>query len=100
VGAENVAIFITAIVTIFAERKFRRTQENVNRHCNYLLYYGNQAPYYFNMSAYRRYEYWKISDIHNPGLYSWAVGIKNCFSDNKTHKKEMTNKYVMKIYSQ
>jgi hypothetical protein len=34
---------ITAIVTIFGERKFRRTLENFNRHCNYLLYYGIRA---------------------------------------------------------
>jgi hypothetical protein len=32
-------------------------------------------------------------------LYSWAVGIKECFSDDKIQKLEMTSKYVMKKYS-
>jgi hypothetical protein len=43
VGAEHGATIITARVAIFGERKFRRTLENVNGHCNYLLYYGIQA---------------------------------------------------------
>jgi hypothetical protein len=43
VGAEHGANIITAILTIFVERKFRRTLENFNIHCNYLLYYGIQA---------------------------------------------------------
>jgi hypothetical protein len=43
VGAEHGANIITAIVTIFGEIKFRRTLENFNRHCNYLLYYGIEA---------------------------------------------------------
>jgi hypothetical protein len=34
VGAEHGADIITAILTIFVEGKFRRTLENVNRHCN------------------------------------------------------------------
>jgi hypothetical protein len=43
VGAEHGADIITAIVTVFVERKFRRTLENFNRHYNYLLYYATQA---------------------------------------------------------
>jgi hypothetical protein len=43
VGAGHGADNITAIVTIFGEREFRRTLETFNRHCNYLLYYGIQA---------------------------------------------------------
>jgi uncharacterized protein YozE (UPF0346 family) len=43
VGAENFASTIMAIGTIFAERKFPRTLENFNRHCNYLLDYGIQV---------------------------------------------------------
>jgi hypothetical protein len=43
VGAEHGANITTAIVTIFGERKFQKTLENFNRHCNYLLYYGIQA---------------------------------------------------------
>jgi hypothetical protein len=43
VGTEHGANIITAIVTIFEERKFRRTLEHFNRHCNYILYYGIQA---------------------------------------------------------
>jgi hypothetical protein len=43
VGAENFASIITAIVTIFGERKFWRTLENFNIHSNYLLYYEIQA---------------------------------------------------------
>jgi hypothetical protein len=38
--AEYFASIITAIVAIFGERKFRRTLEHFNGHCNYLLYYG------------------------------------------------------------
>jgi hypothetical protein len=34
VGAEHGADIITAILTILIERKFRRTLENVNIHCN------------------------------------------------------------------
>jgi hypothetical protein len=44
VGAEHGANIITAIVTVFGERNFRRTLENFNRRCNYLLYYGVHAP--------------------------------------------------------
>jgi hypothetical protein len=40
VGVEHGANIITAIVRIFGERKYRRTLENFNRRCNYLLYYG------------------------------------------------------------
>jgi hypothetical protein len=43
VGVEHFTSIITAIVTILEERKFRRTLENFNRHCNYLSYYGIQA---------------------------------------------------------
>jgi hypothetical protein len=43
VGAEHGVNIIAAIVAIFGGRKFRRTLENFNRHCNYLLYYGIQA---------------------------------------------------------
>jgi hypothetical protein len=43
VGAKYGANIITAIVTIFGERQFRKTLENVNIHCNYLLYYGTEA---------------------------------------------------------
>jgi hypothetical protein len=43
VGIEHGANIITAIVTVFGGRKFRRTLENFNRHWNYLLYYGIQA---------------------------------------------------------
>jgi hypothetical protein len=42
-GAEHGANIITAIVTIFGERKFQRRLERFNRHCNYLLYYGIHA---------------------------------------------------------
>jgi hypothetical protein len=45
VGAEHGANIITAVVTIFGKRKFWRTLENFNRHCNYLLYYGIQASW-------------------------------------------------------
>jgi hypothetical protein len=38
--------------------------------------------------------------IYIPGLYSCAVGIKECFSDDKIQKWGMTSKYVMKIYIQ
>jgi hypothetical protein len=37
--------------------------------------------------------------IHVPGLCNWAVGRKECFSDDKIKKQEMPSKYVMKIYS-
>jgi hypothetical protein len=37
--------------------------------------------------------------MHNPGLYRWAEGIKECFSDGKIQKYEMPTKYAMKIYS-
>jgi hypothetical protein len=43
VDAKHGANIITAIVTIFGERKVGRTLENFNRHGNYLLYYGIQA---------------------------------------------------------
>jgi hypothetical protein len=36
VGTKHGANIITAIVTIFGERTFWGTLENVNRHCNYL----------------------------------------------------------------
>jgi hypothetical protein len=39
----DAANIITAIVTIFGERKLQRTLENFNRHCNYLLYYAIYA---------------------------------------------------------
>jgi hypothetical protein len=39
VGAEHGANIIAAIIAIFGERKFRRTLDNFNKHCNYLLYY-------------------------------------------------------------
>jgi hypothetical protein len=54
VGAEHGANIITEIPKIFIERKFRRILENVNRHCNYLLYYGIQASRNFNISEYSR----------------------------------------------
>jgi hypothetical protein len=100
VGAENFASIITAIVTILAERKLRTTLEHFNRHCNYLLYYGIQAAWNFNISEYSLYEHQKISDIRNPGLYSWAVGIKECSSDNKFRNKRcplnMRWKYIVR----
>jgi hypothetical protein len=37
--------------------------------------------------------------VHVPGLYSWAVGIKECFSDDKIQKQEMASKHVTKICS-
>jgi hypothetical protein len=82
VGAEHGANIITVIVTIFGEKKFRRTLENCNRHCNYSLYYGIQHP---EISIFR-YEHYKIPDTRNPGLYSWAVGIKECSSDDNIQK--------------
>jgi hypothetical protein len=85
VGAENFAGIITPVVTIFGERKFRRTLENFDKHCNYLLYYG---------SSILKFQYFRIPPlqilenilIRIPGLYIWAVGIKERFSDDKIQK--------------
>jgi hypothetical protein len=76
VGAERGANIITAIGALFGEIQFRRTLENFSRHCNYLSSYEIQASRNFNISEYRSYEHQKISYIRNPGMYSWAVGIK------------------------
>jgi type IV secretory pathway VirB2 component (pilin) len=52
VGAEHGANIITAIVTIFGERKFRKHLKIVIDIAIFLVYYGIQASRNFNISDY------------------------------------------------
>jgi hypothetical protein len=96
-GAKQGANIITGMIT-FGERKFRRTLEKFNRHAN--IYYIAELKH-SETSKFRNTAVMNIRkyQIYIPGLYSWAVGIKVCFSDDKIQKEEMPSKYVMEIYS-